>query len=136
MKIKTNLSVIFISILCLFSISNADTGFGISDVGTISSILDGIEDENTTPVEYGLNQNYPNPFNPITNIEFSLPKSEFVTVKIFNVLGQEVATLISEKLVQGNHKYIWDASAFASGVYYYKIEVGGFVQSKKLILIK
>jgi predicted GH43/DUF377 family glycosyl hydrolase len=89
------------------------------------------------PQEYELKQNYPNPFNPTTTIEFSIPKSEFVTLKIYNVIGEEVATLVSEKLIPGNYKYIWNASYFASGVYLYKIESGnGFIQSKKLLLIK
>ncbi|MFC2088157.1 T9SS type A sorting domain-containing protein [Calditrichota bacterium] len=83
-----------------------------------------------------MKQNYPNPFNPRTNIKFSIPKTELVTLKIYNLLGQEVATLVSDKLVPGNYTYTWDASHFASGVYYYKIQAGGFVQTRKLILMK
>jgi len=71
-------------------------------------------------------------------------KTEFVTLKIFNILGQEVTTLVSDKLSPGNYKYVWDASQFASGVYMYKVEAGApgsspeqiFVQTRKLILIK
>ena len=101
------------------------------------------------PKMFVLNQNYPNPFNPTTNIEFSIPKTEFVNLKIYNLLGQEVATLVSDKLTPGKYKYTWDASDFASGIYFYKIEIGGpsagspteragqsFVQTKKLILIR
>jgi hypothetical protein len=99
---------------------------------------------NNYPENYTLSQNYPNPFNPSTTIEFSIPKTEKVTLKIYNLLGQEVATLISEKLTPRNYKYTWDASGFASGIYYYKIEAGspstgsgqGFVQIRKLILMK
>ena len=83
-----------------------------------------------------LQQNYPNPFNPSTAIEFSLPNTEFVTLKIYNLLGQEVATLVSDKLTPGNYKYTWDAAKFASGVYYYKIQTSSFVQTKKLIVLK
>ncbi len=83
-----------------------------------------------------LKQNYPNPFNPNTTIEFSLPKTEFITLKIYNTLGQEVATLISKKMTPGNHKYTWDASTFASGVYYYRVEAGEYVKIKKLILLR
>ncbi len=86
--------------------------------------------------DYQLLQNYPNPFNPKTTIEFSIPKNEFVTLIIYNLLGQEVVTLVSEKLMSGSYKYTWDASGFASGVYYYKIGASEFQQVKKLILMK
>jgi hypothetical protein len=104
-----------------------------------SPIITGIADKilNDIPQGFVLSQNYPNPFNPVTTIEFSIPKSEFVTLKIYNLLGQEVATLVSEKLTPGNYKYTWDASGFASGVYYYKFEAeDGFVQTRKLLFVK
>ena len=88
------------------------------------------------PLNYTLKQNYPNPFNPVTNIEFSIPKSEFVTLKIYNILGEEVTTLVSEKLAAGQYKYDWDASNLASGVYLYRISAGSFIQIHKLILMK
>jgi len=87
-------------------------------------------------INYSLSQNYPNPFNPTTTIEISIPKPEFVTLKIYNLLGQEVSTLVSDKLTPGEYKYNWDASGFASGIYYYKLKVGSFVQTKKLLLTK
>jgi len=96
----------------------------------------GITEETIKPDVFTLSQNYPNPFNPTTTIEFSIPKTEFVTLKIYNLLGQEVAPLVSDKLNTGNYTYPWNASAFASGVYYYKIEAGGFIQTRKLILMK
>jgi len=135
MRFISNLSIIFLLNICLITISNADTGFGVSDVGTISSVTS-IENDITNPVEYKLNQNYPNPFNHRTTIEFTIPKSEFITLKIYSICGQEFLTLISDNLTPGNHKFNWDASGFASGVYYYKIETGSFNQIKKLLLIK
>ncbi len=87
------------------------------------------------PVKYKLSQNYPNPFNPTTTIEFSIPKTEFVTLKIYNVLGKEVATLVSDKFSPGNYKYNWDAGSLASGVYYYRIESDSFEQTRKMILL-
>jgi hypothetical protein len=96
-----------------------------------------------SPKEYSLRQNYPNPFNPTTNIEFSIPKSEFVTLKIYNILGEEVATLVSERLTAGSYKYDWparssggDASSLSSGVYFYKIKAGAFQQINKMILLR
>ena len=76
------------------------------------------------PDKFNLEQNYPNPFNSNTKIKFSIPKSEFVTLKIYNMLGQEIATLVSDQLSPGNYDYIWNASDIASGVYIYKIETG------------
>ena len=88
------------------------------------------------PDQFKLEQNYPNPFNPRTNIQFSIPQTEFVILKVYNMLGQEIAVLVSGELKAGDYKYSWDASNFASGVYIYKIETEDFVQSKKLILMK
>jgi len=96
------------------------------------------------PKQFKLFQNYPNPFNPNTNIKFTISKFEYVTLKIYNLLGQEVATLVSDKLTPGIHKYTWDATDFASGVYYYRIETNdystgsgpSFVKTKKLIVLK
>ena len=93
-------------------------------------------DETTIPYIFSLSQNYPNPFNPITSIQFSIPRTEFVTLKIYNLLGQKVATLVSEKLTPGKYTYTWDASDYASGVYLYRIEAGSFTESKKLLLLK
>ncbi len=88
------------------------------------------------PTKLLLNQNYPNPFNPSTSIEFTLPKSEFMTLKVFNILGKEVATLVSNKLNQGNHTYQFDGKNLASGIYYYQIIAGEYTEVKKMVLMK
>jgi len=88
------------------------------------------------PTSFELKQNYPNPFNPSTTITFSLPKSAFVTLKIHNLLGEEVATLVAEERAAGIHKFSWDVGGLASGVYLYRLEAGEFVQTKKLILMR
>jgi hypothetical protein len=89
------------------------------------------------PKDYLLSQNYPNPFNPTTNIEFSIPKADFVTLTVYNILGEEVATLVSERLTAGKYKYKWSRpSGLPSGVYLYKIEMSSFKSMKKMILIK
>jgi hypothetical protein len=115
--------------------SNADTGFGISDVGTISSIT-GIEEKNTTPVDYGLNQNYPNPFNPVTTISYSLSKSSFVTLEVYNSLGQKIATLVKNKMNPGSYSAKFNASNLPSGIYYYKIQAADFQLVKKMLLLQ
>jgi len=88
------------------------------------------------PQSYFLAQNYPNPFNPSTTIEFALPKSSFVTLKVYNLLGEEVATLVAEQRGAGIHKLNWDVRELASGVYLYRLEAGEFEQTKKLILMR
>lgn len=87
------------------------------------------------PNEIQIN-NYPNPFNPQTTIQLELPTDGFVNLKIYNVLGQEVATLVSDNLTAGSYKYIWNASDFASGIYVYRLEANGLVMDKKMILLK
>jgi predicted GH43/DUF377 family glycosyl hydrolase len=95
--------------------------------------------ENATqyyPSGFHLEQNYPNPFNPSTTIKFQIPIAIFTTLKVYNILGQEVVTLVSEKLSPGQYTYNWDASAFSSGVYYYKLEAGEYIDIRKLVFIK
>jgi len=113
------------------------------DIGAWESKLDspivGIVWQPTAGIiqSYGLEQNYPNPFNPSTTIEFALPHSGFVTLKIYNILGEEMAALVSERLTAGKYKYEWDASDLASGVYFYRLEAGkDFIKTKKLVLLK
>ncbi len=79
---------------------------------------------------------YPNPFNPTTTIEFSIPQTEFVTVKVYNIVGHEITTLINDELSTGNHSIKWDGSHQPSGVYFVQIESSGFVQTKKMVLLK
>ena len=86
--------------------------------------------------KYELLQNYPNPYNPETTISFDLPRTSEVTLKIFNILGEHVTTLVSKRLLAGNHQYKWNAGSLASGVYLYRLEAAGFVQTKKMILMR
>jgi hypothetical protein len=89
------------------------------------------------PTGFTLFQNYPNPFNPVTTITYELPINSHVELSIYNLLGQKVATLISGQQAVGRYTINWDATGFASGVYYYRITANsGFVQIRKCILIK
>jgi len=88
------------------------------------------------PKEFRLFQNYPNPFNPTTTIRFDLPKRTFVTLKVYDVLGREVATLVSADLQPGEHKVDFNAFSLASGLYLYRLETKEFVQMKKLMLLR
>lgn len=88
------------------------------------------------PNKYELGQNYPNPFNPTTKINFAIPKQGLVTMKIYDVLGREVRTLVNEVKQAGNYTVDFNASEFASGVYFYKIQAGEFMDIKRMILVK
>ena len=95
-----------------------------------------VKDDLTSVYEFNLAQNYPNPFNPSTKINYSLQAEGLVTLKVFNILGQEVATLINDFQTAGTHSVNFDASKLSSGIYLYKIDSNGFTQTKKMMLIK
>lgn len=96
----------------------------------------GVNDTKALPLKYTLSQNYPNPFNPTTKIDYTLPTSGFVTLRIYNLLGQLVATPVSDKQTAGTHSLSFDASNYPSGIYFYRITAGTFVSTKKMTLIK
>lgn len=112
----------------------------VPDSGTIARVYPSsvtpVESSPTMPASFALSQNYPNPFNPTTQINYSLPRNSFVTLKVYNVLGQEVTTLFSGAQVAGNHSVAFDASRYASGVYFYRLQAENFSSVKKMILMK
>jgi len=85
---------------------------------------------------FELFQNYPNPFNPVTKIKFALPENSFVTIKVYNVLGKEVKTLVNEYMNKGNHFVTFDAAGLTSGIYFYKLLAGSYIDQKQMLLIK
>jgi len=99
-------------------------------------LLSGIAKNEMTPAHFNMNQNYPNPFNPATTIEFQIPNSGIVTLKIYNILGEEVATLVNERLKAGNHRFRFDGGQLASGVYLYRIQAENFQETKKMVLLR
>ena len=103
-----------------------------------NSIITGVEKkmQNTLPKEYILAQNYPNPFNPSTMINYSMPKTGLVTIKVYNILGKEIATLVNGEKIAGNYSVQFSGSKLSSGVYFYRMQAGSFSQTKKLILLK
>lgn len=90
----------------------------------------------TAPSEFSLSQNYPNPFNPVTTIKYNIPVNSFITLRVFDVLGNEVSILINEQKPAGKYEIEFDASGLPSGIYYYQLKTGEFVSTKKMILLK
>ncbi|MCA0444604.1 MAG: T9SS type A sorting domain-containing protein [Bacteroidetes bacterium] len=109
-----------------------------TDVYSFTLTSTGIEENNAgvKPVSFSLSQNYPNPFNPATVINYQLPVNSMTKLKIYDVIGREVATLVNEMKPAGRYQVTFNAGHLSSGVYFYRIEAGSFVQTKKLILVK
>ncbi len=103
---------------------------------TLDLTITSVEDEIVQVTDYKLEQNFPNPFNPTTTIRFSLPVDNFVTLKVYNLLGQEIATLVNENKIAGNYNINFNASNLSSGVYLYRIDTGNFTAVKKFTLLK
>jgi len=98
--------------------------------------LTSIHDVGGLPIKFALNQNYPNPFNPSTVIQFSIAKEVFVTLSVFSTLGEQVAELVNQHLSPSTYSVNFDAKDLPNGIYFYKIQAGEFVKTKKMILMK
>jgi glucuronoarabinoxylan endo-1,4-beta-xylanase len=103
----------------------------VSDFSLVSN-----ENDDLTPEAYRLDQNYPNPFNPSTNISYTIPEASDVTLKVFDLLGREVATLVNSRMAAGDHSFSFDASNLSSGVYIYQLRTNNYISTKKMMLIK
>jgi photosystem II stability/assembly factor-like uncharacterized protein len=124
------------------SFLNSNLGTAVGSYGTILRTTNGgvsfVEEEqiNEVPTEFLLSQNYPNPFNPNTTLRYSIPKSTQVTLKIFNALGEELEILVNDEKSIGTYELNWNASRLPSGIYFYQINTGGFIETKKMIFLK
>jgi hypothetical protein len=114
----------------------ASKGEGVSEVGSLSSIATDVSASNNLPIKYSLEQNHPNPFNPTTTINYSLPSEGNVTLKIYDIQGNEVITLVNETKVAGYYNVVFNASNLSSGLYFYSIRSGDFLSTKKMLLLK
>ncbi|NUM63620.1 MAG: T9SS type A sorting domain-containing protein [Ignavibacteriaceae bacterium] len=112
-----------------------DNNKGFSVLG--ASSVSGVDDEiNIIPEDYVLYQSYPNPFNPSTTIKYSVPNDDNVSLKVFDILGREVELLVDEYKNAGTYSIEFNASRFASGVYFYQLQSGRFIETKKMILLR
>jgi len=110
-------------------------GFGMSGVVVVQNPVS-VSDDELIAEKFELMQNYPNPFNPSTNIEFRISDRVFVSLRVYNILGDEITTLINEEKQSGVYEAVFNASGLASGMYLYKLHVGSFFETKKMILMK
>jgi photosystem II stability/assembly factor-like uncharacterized protein len=101
-----------------------------------TSLVSNITQINNLPKEFRLYSSYPNPFNPVTKIRFDVPRLDYIVMKLYDILGREVAVLVNEQLQPGTYETDWDAAGFPSGVYFYNIITAGFTQTRKMVLIK
>jgi photosystem II stability/assembly factor-like uncharacterized protein len=129
------------NLFCVYAASNS-VHFAGGNNGILLKTTDGgggpvnVEDEKVIPNDFTLFQNYPNPFNPSTTISFSIPEASYVSLKIFNALGEEIETLVAKELSAGNYQYEWNAKNLTSGIYFYTLTEGAFTQTYKMVLLK
>jgi hypothetical protein len=104
----------------------------------VEKSLSAVEEKNSSGniLQFQLFQNYPNPFNPSTTISYTIPKAGFVSLKVYDVLGKEVSTLVNKEISVGNHEVVFNGSNLSSGIYFYRMQAGSFNNTKKLILLK
>jgi hypothetical protein len=118
-----------------------EIGYAVGDSGTILYTSNGgvtaVEGNQTNvPVSFELAQNFPNPFNPVTTIRYQLQKTGFVTLKVYDLIGREVATLVNEEKPAGRYEVKFDGTNLSSGIYFYRIRAGNFIDTKKFVLLK
>ncbi|MCH7827919.1 MAG: T9SS type A sorting domain-containing protein, partial [Bacteroidetes bacterium] len=122
------------------SFTDADNGTAVGESGIIlrtSSVVTAIDDNQIKqPNSFILMQNYPNPFNPSTTIQYVIISRQFVSLKVYDILGREVATLVNEEKPIGSYRINFDGSKLTSGVYFYRLRAGSFTQTKKFVLMK
>jgi photosystem II stability/assembly factor-like uncharacterized protein len=125
--------------------TNLIFGYAVSSNGNVIKLADSTliiitsnqNNNKNIPDKFGLSQNYPNPFNPVTKIDYTVPQNSLITIKVFDIIGNEIATLVNENKKTGTYDITFDGSLYSSGVYYYKMNTStGFTQTKKMILVK
>jgi plastocyanin len=116
-----------------------DAHVGIGMAGSFSALTaTSVENiQNASQLnDFKLGQNYPNPFNPSTMISFSIPFQTFVSIKVYNLIGEEIATIVNENMAAGSYSRLWSAASIPSGVYFYRMQAGNYTSMKKLVLMK
>ena len=109
--------------------------FSLNYIDVVRSVNVGVQDS-TLPTEFALEQNYPNPFNPTTTISFALPQARDITLTVYDVLGREVRELVSGRTPAGVHTISFGATDLPSGVYFYRLEAGDYVETREMVLLR
>jgi hypothetical protein len=104
--------------------------------GSLADVMTGVGRDNAQPAQFALRQNFPNPFNPGTGIRYEVPAVSHVELRVFDLLGREVATLVDGERVSGTYEVQFNASGLASGVYFYRLQAGSYTETKRLVLMK
>ena len=120
----------------LYIVNNSDIPLAKIFLNGNGVLTEVAENRPGIPDNFGISQNYPNPFNPSTNISFNIPKRSQVSLKVFDLLGREVATIVSEEMSAGSYSRTWNAVNMPSGVYFYRLQSGSFNETKKLVLLR
>ncbi|MGH7454082.1 MAG: T9SS type A sorting domain-containing protein, partial [bacterium] len=115
---------------------NAAGGGPFSAQRKFRIVITSVQAREEGPSEFRLSQNYPNPFNPVTGVQFSVVSNQWVSLKVYDVLGNEVATLVNEKKPAGFYRVSFDAKGLVSGVYFYRLQAGNFAATRKLLLVR
>jgi len=138
--IQANSAYVIVGTLGQSSIDRGDNTIHQTQSGFWSmysqNVLQDVEGENKLPTEYRLEQNYPNPFNPSTIIKFGIPERTNVVIKIYDILGSEVITLINQEMDIGWYEVQFNASNYSSGIYIYRMQAGNYISTKKMLLVK
>jgi hypothetical protein len=120
-----------------FSVPVARIQDSVFVVAGIHASVSAAKNSGVNPVkDFSLEQNYPNPFNPSTTFSFNLPTKSFVSLKVFDLIGREAATIFSGELSAGSYTKKWNAANMSSGIYFYRLQAGSFIETKKLVLLK
>ena len=129
MKNKITAGLSFVLLIVLFS------GLMFSQTAAVAPVTV-VKEKTAQPEKFKLNQNYPNPFNPMTTINFGIPKASYVTLKVYNILSQEVAVLVDGEIQAGVHHLRFNATHLVSGVYFYRLQTSDYVETKKFLLMR
>jgi len=119
-----------------YTIGNTTEFLVHATTDSVKNPLSDVESSGNVPLQFGLEQNYPNPFNPSTTISFSLSHQSFISLKVFNLIGREVATIESGEMPAGNYTRIWNATNISSGIYFCRLQADTYTETKKLVLLK
>jgi hypothetical protein len=128
----------WLSVFTHYYALSSSNRFGESDTVILSFVplTPDVREENGLPTGYFLTQNFPNPFNPVTTIRYGIPQLSFVRLEVFDALGRKVITLVEGNRERGSYRAEWNARGEASGIYYYRLSAGGFIETKSLVLLK